>query len=92
MKLPALGSEVNTGLSLSAGSPIGFRFRLVGTDLSLRVWDATGAEPGGWTVTGSNSDSALAGAGSVGLRTYFGSAISNGPITVTLDAFRVLVP
>ena len=40
-----IGSEVALGLSLTPGSPIGFRFRLVGTNLSLRAWDATGSEP-----------------------------------------------
>ena len=40
-----IGSEVAIGLSLTPGSPIGFRFRLVGSHLSLRAWDATGAEP-----------------------------------------------
>jgi len=87
-----IGSEVALGLSLTPGSPVGFRFRLVGSNLSFRAWDATGAEPGSWTVTGSDSTAGLTGPGSVGLRTYFGSATSNGPITVSLDGFRVLVP
>ena len=87
-----IGSEVAVGLTLTPGSPIGFRFRVVGTNLSLRAWDATGSEPAAWTVTGSDSTAALAGAGSAGLRTYFGTAVSNGPLTVSLDAFRVLVP
>jgi CSLREA domain-containing protein len=87
-----IGSEVALGLTLTPGSPIGFRFRVLGTNLSLRAWDATGSEPAAWTVTGSDSTAALAGAGSVGLRTYFGSATSNGPLTVSLDGLRVLVP
>ena len=87
-----IGSEVAIGLSLTAGNPIGFRFRLVGTSLKLRVWNATGAEPSTWNVTASDSTSQLAGAGSAGLRTYFGSGVSNGPLTVSLDGFRVLVP
>ena len=87
-----VGSEVAAGITVIPGSPIGFRFRVVGSDLSLRVWNASGAEPAAWTVTGSDSTAALAGAGSVGLRTYAGSALSNGPLNVSLDALRVLVP
>ena len=88
-----LGSEVAVpGLSLVAGSPIGFRLRVVGSDLSLRVWDATGSEPADWTVTGSDGTAVLQGAGSVGVRTFSGAALSNGPVTVALDHFRVRVP
>ena len=87
-----IGSEVALGITLTPGTPIGFRFRVAGTNLSLRAWNTTGSEPAAWTVTGSDSTAALAGAGSVGLRTYFGSALSNGPLTVSLDGFRVLVP
>ena len=88
-----IGGEVAVpSLTLTAGNPIDFRFRVVGTDLRLRAWDGSGAEPATWTVTGSDSTAALAGAGSVGLRTYLGSALSNGPMTVSLDTLRVLVP
>ncbi len=89
----SVSSEVAVaGLTLAAGSPIGVRLRVVGTDLSLRVWDATGGEPSGWTVTGSDGTAGLQGAGSTGLRTYTGSGVTNGPVTVSLDSFRVRVP
>ncbi len=87
-----VGSEVAVGTTITAGSPIGFRFRVVGSTLSFRAWNASGAEPAAWTVTGSDSTAALAGAGGVGLRTYAGSALTNGPVIVSLDALRVLVP
>ncbi len=88
-----VGSEVSVpGLTLVPGSPIRFRLRVVGSDLSFRVWDATGAEPADWTVTGSDATAVLQGVGSVGLRTYSGGAVGNGPVTVALDDFRVRVP
>ena len=89
----SVGSEVAVpGLTLVPGGPVGFRLRVVGNDLGFRVWDATGAEPTDWTVTGSDSTAALQGPGSVGLRTYTGTAVSDGPVTVTLDDLRVRVP
>ena len=45
-----------------------------------------------WTVTGSDSTADLQDAGSVGLRTYIGSSVTNGPVTWSLDDFRVRVP
>ncbi len=80
------------GFNLTPDGPIGFRFRVVGSDLRLRVWSATDAEPSDWTTAGTDTTSFLQGAGSVGLRTYFGSATSNGPLTVTLDDVRVRIP
>ena len=41
-----IGSEVAVpGLSSRPAAPSGSGYELVGTDLSLRVWDATGSEP-----------------------------------------------
>lgn len=87
-----IGSEVATGLTLTPGAPLGFRLRVVGPDLGFRVWDSTGPEPSDWNVTGSDATTPLSGPGSVGIRTYVGAAVSNGPVTVSLAAFRVLVP
>ncbi|MCY7416894.1 MAG: right-handed parallel beta-helix repeat-containing protein [Chloroflexi bacterium] len=89
-----IGSEVAVPgpLTITAGSVISFRLRVVGADLQFRVWHAGGTEPADWTVTGSDSTAALQSAGSVGIRSYLGSAISNGPVTISLDDFRVRVP
>jgi CSLREA domain-containing protein len=88
-----VGSEIAvTGLTISAGMPISFRLEVIGTDLRLRVWAASDTEPAAWTVTGSDSTATLQNAGSVGLRTYIGGSVSNGPVTWSLDDFRVRVP
>jgi CSLREA domain-containing protein len=89
----SVGSEVAVaGLVVGTGTRLGFRLRVAGTDLGIRVWDAAGAEPATWDQTGSDSTAELQGAGSAGLRTYIGSGVTNGPVTVGLDDFRVRVP
>lgn len=88
-----IGPEVAVpGLVVTAGSGISFRFRVVGSELRLRVWATSASEPDGWTLTDTDSTAALQGAGSAGLRAYVGGGVPNGPLTFRLDDFRVRLP
>lgn len=87
-----VSSEVATGITVAPGTRIAFRFRVVGSDLRFRAWDAGGADPGGWQTTGSDSTAELADAGGVGLRVIVGASVPNGPIASTFDDFAVQVP
>ncbi len=88
-----IGSEVQvSGLTASPGSFIWLRSQVTGsspTTLRLRAWADGSSEPSTWQYTVTNATSGLQEAGAVGLRAYAGSAISNGPITLTFDDFRV---
>lgn len=85
-----VAAEVNTGVTLAAGSPLGFRLRIVGGHLQFRVWDATGAEPSTWNREA--DDASISAAGSVGLRAYAATAVTNGPVQVSFDNYEVRVP
>ncbi len=88
-----IGSEVPvSGLSAAGGVPIAFRYRIEGDQQKLRVWAASGSEPSAWGVTGTDSTSGLTEGGGVGLLTYLGSSVTNGPITVSLDDYQALLP
>jgi CSLREA domain-containing protein len=88
-----IGSEVAvSGLTITPGTPIAFRYRIEGDQQKLRVWPAAAAEPSAWGVTGTDSTSGLTAGGGVGLRTYTGSSVTNGPITVSLDDYQALLP
>ena len=68
------------GTDISGASP---------TTLRLRAWADGSAEPATWQYTATNAAAGLQTAGAVGLRAYTGSSVSNGPITLTFDDFRV---
>ena len=80
------------GLTAAPGARLAFRFRVVGDQLRFRVWAASGAEPDTWDASAQDGTSGLTGGGGVGLRTYTGSSVSNGPIVVALDDFGAVVP
>ncbi len=87
-----LAAEVATGLTATPGSFMAYRFRVVGTHLQFRTWDPSGAEPSAWQTEIADSTAGLGGPGAVGLRAYTGKPVTNGPVTVSLEDFAVLVP
>jgi hypothetical protein len=88
-----VGAEASVpGLVVTAGSGISFRFRVVGSDLRLRLWATGSTEPDGWTITDTDTTAALQGAGSAGVRAYVGGGVPNGPLTFQVDDFRVRLP
>lgn len=79
-----LGSTYNTGLTYTGGAAYTVRLAAVGNDLAAKVWPASAAEPAAWQIEA--SDSALAGPGAVGIRTYFRPGVTNAlPLTVHFD-------
>ena len=88
----AVAPEVNSGLHATPGTPIAFRFRVVGNHLQFRVWDPTGSEPSTWQTESDDSTAGIQAAGGVGLRSYTGKPATNGPVTFSLSAFEVRVP
>jgi hypothetical protein len=88
-----IGTEVQvTGLTASPGSFIWLRAQVSGTSpttIRIRAWADGSTEPSTWQYTATNAAAGLQIAGAVGLRAYTGSAVTNGPITLTFDDFRV---
>ena len=89
----ALGSAVTvSGLSQSAGGYIWVHAQFNGvspTTINIRAWASGQSEPSAWQFTATDSTSALQGAGSVGLRLFLASKVSNGPVGFTFDDYAV---
>jgi hypothetical protein len=62
------------------------------TRLSARAWLSTSAEPSTWTVTATDSSTALQRAGSAALEAYISSASTNAPVTLSVDDFLATSP
>ena len=88
-----IGSEVLVpGLNHIANSIIRFRGQVTGTSpttLRVRAWADGSAEPSTWQYTATNSAAALQVAGSLGLRVYMASGVTNAPVLFSFDDFRV---
>jgi PKD repeat protein len=86
----ALKSVALGGITASAGSAVHLRLVTSGagtTTLQARAWIDGTVEPATWQATATDITVALQGAGSVGIRAYLGSAVSNGPLGVRFDDF-----
>ena len=73
-------------ITYAPGASIAVRVQVTGTGpttLRARAWPAGAAEPATWTVTASDSTTALQAPGSVGLVAYASRNVSNAPITVS---------
>lgn len=84
----ALKTATVSGLSYTAGTQLRLRLQVTGTSpttIQARVWKAGSTEPTTWQAAATDTAAALQTAGSVGLRTYFGSAGTNGPLTIMFD-------
>ena len=67
-------------MSISNGVDYKFRFQATGTTLRAKVWLASGAEPGAWTMT--VTDSTITAAGSTGFSVGGGAAASSSTFVV----------
>ncbi len=89
----AIGSEVQVaGMTHTANTFIRFRAQVTGTNpttLRIRAWADAAVEPTTWNYTQTNSNASLQGTGSLGLRTYVASAITNAPVVISFDDYRV---
>jgi hypothetical protein len=73
----SLFADVDTGLGFTAGDTIALRVQAEGanpTTIRAKAWKAGTAEPSAWTVTTTNTTTALQAAGTLGIRTLNSSA------------------
>ncbi len=77
-----------TGLTYTAGTTLRLRLQVVGTSptaLKFKVWKASDAEPTAWRLTTTDATAAPQAAGGIGVWSYASGAITNGPLTLTID-------
>jgi len=80
-----------SGLTYAPGDRVRVAFQVTGsgsTGLSAKAWKVGSTEPTAWLATVSDSEAGLQDAGYVGFIGY-ANAITNGPITVSVDNLRV---
>ncbi|MFI1324543.1 hypothetical protein ACH4TI_15040 [Streptomyces rochei] len=83
-----LGTAATT-MPFVAGRSYHVRLQVEGTTLRAKAWPATGSEPAAWTLTA--TDTSIAAAGTVGLRTYTSAANTNTvPVVVVFDDLQVM--
>jgi PKD repeat protein len=82
-----------SGLTVAPGTALKMRLQVSGTSpttIRAKIWNAANAEPTAWQTTTTDTTAALQSAGSVGLRTYMGSGLTNAPVLVTWDDYTVV--
>ena len=88
-----IGSEaVVAGLTHTANSYIRVRLQASGTNpttLRLRAWADGQTEPTSWQYTSTDSTASLQTNGSVGVRAYLASTVTNAPVLFSVDDFVV---
>ena len=91
-----LGSIVSVpGVTHTANTFIWVRVQASGvnpTTVRIKAWAHGQAEPTTWLLTVTDSQTALQTAGTVGLRAFVPSAITNSPVRFSFDDFRVTRP
>jgi hypothetical protein len=89
----ALGSAVVvSGLGQSAGGYIWVHAQFNGispTTIKIRAWANGQSEPSAWQYSATDSAAALQGTGSVGLRIWLASAVSNAQVAFNFDDYTV---
>ena len=85
----SLGPQVAvTGLTQVPGTFIWLHALITGaspTTINVKAWADGLPEPASWQLTATNSAAALQGVGTVGLRTYLNTTVTNAPSTVSFD-------
>ena len=92
---PLGAAVVIPGLTQSANGWIRFRAQVTGsgpTTIRVKAWADGQAEPAAWHYTATSSSAGLQAAGSLGLRIYTNSSISNAPVTFSFDDYLVRSP
>lgn len=68
------------GLTYTPGTPLRVRAHVVGQELAIKVWDPTGPEPAGWTLSLVDDDAeAITSPGGAGWQTRLVPGNSNAP-------------
>jgi CSLREA domain-containing protein len=91
-----LGTEyMLPGLTYSPGTYIWMAGEVVGTNpttIRLKAWADGQAEPSSWQFTVTDSEPSLQASGSVGLRAFLASGVTNAPVVFTFDDLSVTSP
>lgn len=85
--IPEMAQEINKEFWV--------RFQVSGTNpttLKIKAWYDGWKEPTYWTSTVTDSTANIQQAGTLGVRAYLSSAVSNAPITVSFDNFTITNP
>jgi PKD repeat protein len=92
--LHGTGTVVKTatvsGLTVAPGTQLRLRVQVIGsnpTTIQARVWAVGTTEPSTWQVSATDSTAALQASGAVGIRTYSGGGVTNGPLVTSFDDF-----
>nr|WP_286276081.1 PKD domain-containing protein [Naasia aerilata] len=88
--LTTLRSGTVAGLTFGASDSLSFRIQVFGTTtptVQAKVWRTGTAEPAAWTLTATDTaaTTALRGAGSIGLYSYYSSGSTPSPVTINWD-------
>jgi len=76
------------GLTYTVGTTLHLRLQVVGSSpssLKFRVWKGTDAEPSTWRLSTTDATAATQNAGGIGVWAYTSSAITNAPLTLSVD-------
>jgi len=76
------------GLAYTAGTTLRVRLQAVGsgpTSLKFKVWKTSDPEPSAWRLSTTDATAATQTAGGIGLWTYTSGAVTNGPLTLSVD-------
>ena len=88
-----IGNAVTVpGLTYDAGTFIWLRAQVTGTNpttIKVRAWAQGQPEPTTWQYTGTDNSAVLQTAGSVGLRVYTNTTVTNAPVSVLFDDLLV---
>lgn len=91
----ALKSAGVAGITMTPGEQLRLRLQVIGTNpttVQARVWVVGTTEPTAWQVVATDATASMQTAGSVGLRTYTGSGVTNGPVVTLFDDFSAGAP
>lgn len=86
------GETVVAGLTYAAGDSLVVRVQATGTAptlLKVKVWKLGSPEPAAWQLSTTDTTATLQTPGAVGVHAYLSSSVTNAPIKVSYDNFRV---
>lgn len=82
-----------SGYTHAAGTTLRVRLQTVSdgaaTTLRVKAWPADSAEPADWWVSSVDGEGTLQAPGHIAVSTYLTGSATNGPVTLSVDGFRV---
>ena len=90
-----LGNTVVIPGTVNAGTALNLRMQVTGTSpttVRSKVWVAGTAEPSAWTVSTTDSYTALQGPGGVGVMSYLSGTATSAPVTISVQQLSAFQP